>query len=204
MKEHSCTDNLKQLTPATESSSTNDGNRKGHITHSGKDKNDFGNERKIGENNEIRKTYLSNTQGLIVYKFRKLLRENNLHEVSIHGNRYCFMPCIIITLAEHGINKTLEVLSTKVMMHIRQKRDNFYSSFKKFSIEEEEAEKALQKQNKGNTAITSSRIVKPVVEPQEGEAEKSSQKQNKNDASSSVTQKLQSSSSTQGAEDKKS
>ena len=36
MKEHSCTDNLKQLTPTTESSCTNDGNRKGHVTHSGK------------------------------------------------------------------------------------------------------------------------------------------------------------------------
>ena len=76
IKEHSCTDNLKQLTPTTESSSTNDGNRKGHVTHSGKDKNDFGDERKTEENNEIRKTYLSNTQGLTVYKFRKLLREN--------------------------------------------------------------------------------------------------------------------------------
>ena len=27
MKEHSCTDNLKQLTPTAQSSSTNDGNR---------------------------------------------------------------------------------------------------------------------------------------------------------------------------------
>ena len=53
--------------------------------------------------------------------------------------------------------------------------------------EEEKAEKALQKQNKGDTATTSSRIVKPVEEPQEEEAEKSSQKQNKSDASSSVT-----------------
>ena len=55
------------------------------------------------------------------------------------------------------------------------------------TIEKEEAEKALQKQNKGNTATTLSRIVKPVVEPQEEEAEKSLQKQNKSDASSSVT-----------------
>ena len=112
MKEHSCTDNFKQLIPITESSSANDGNRKGHATHSGKDKNDDGDERKTEENNEIRKTYLSNTQGLMVYKFRRLLRENNFHEVSIHGNGHCFLSCIIITLAEHGINKTLEVLST--------------------------------------------------------------------------------------------
>ena len=64
IKEHSCTD--KQLTP-TESSSTN--GRKGHVPHSGTDKNDFGDERITEENNEIRKAYLSNTQGLMLYKF---------------------------------------------------------------------------------------------------------------------------------------
>ena len=45
MKEHSCTDNLKQLTPTAQSSSTNDGNRKGHVPHSQKDKNNFFDER---------------------------------------------------------------------------------------------------------------------------------------------------------------
>ena len=139
-REHSSTDNLKQLTPTAESFSTNDGNRKGHVTHSGKDKNDFGDERKTEENNEIRKTYLSNTQGLMVYKFRKLLRENNLHEVSISGNGYCFLSYIIVTFSEHGINKTLEVLSTEVMAHIRQNRDDFYSSFEISSKLEDEIE----------------------------------------------------------------
>ena len=71
------------------------------------------------------------------------------------------------------------------------------------TIEEEEAEKGLKKQNKGNTAGTSSRIFKPVTEPQEEEAEKSLQKQKKSDASSLVTWKLWSS-STQVAEDEKS
>ena len=65
----------------------------------------------------IRKTYLSNTQGLTLDKLRKLLRENNLHEVLVCGNGYCFLSCIIITLAEHGINKALKVLSTEVMAH---------------------------------------------------------------------------------------
>ena len=58
------------------------------------------------------------------------------------------------------------------------------------TIEEEEAEKALKKPNKGNTAATSSTIVKPVMEPKEEEAETSLQKQNKSYASSSVTRKL--------------
>ena len=69
-----------------------------------KEKNDFFDEREAEEKNNIRKTYLSNTQGLTLYKFIKLLRENNLHEVLVCGNGYCFLSCIILTLAEHGIN----------------------------------------------------------------------------------------------------
>ena len=117
MKEHSCTD---------------------------KDKNDFIDEREAEEKNNIRKTYLSNTQGLTLYKFRKLLRENNLHEVSVCGNGYCFLSCIIITLAEHGINKTLEILSTEVMTHIMENKDDFYSSFKKVSKSEDEKENLIE------------------------------------------------------------
>ena len=88
MKEYSCTDNLKQLTPTAQSSFTNDGNRKGHVPHSQKDKNDLFDEIEAEEKNNVRKTYLSNTQGLTLYKFRKLLRENNLHEILVCGNRY--------------------------------------------------------------------------------------------------------------------
>ena len=95
--------------------------------------------------NNIRKTYLSITQGLTLYKFRKLLRENNLHEVSVRGNGYCFfLSCIIITLAEHGINKTLEILSTEVMTHIMENKDDFYSSFKKVSKLKDEKENLIE------------------------------------------------------------
>ena len=109
-----------------------------------KEENDIFDEREAEEKNNIRKTYLSNTQGLTLYEFRKLLRENNLHEVSVHGNGYCFLSCIIITLAEHGINKTLEILGTKVMTHIMENKDNFYSSFKKVSKSEDEKENLIE------------------------------------------------------------
>ena len=109
-----------------------------------KEKNDFFDEREAEEKNNIRKTYLSNTQGLTLYKFRKLLRENNLHEVSVHGNGYCFLSCIIITLAEHGINKTLKILSTEVMTHIIENKDDFYSSFKNVSKSEDEKEHLIE------------------------------------------------------------
>ena len=67
-----------------------------------------------------------------LYKFRKLPRENNLHEVLVRGNGYCFLSCIIITLAEHGINKTLEILSTEVMTHIIENKDDFIPVLKMF------------------------------------------------------------------------
>ena len=81
---------------------------------------------------------------MTLYKFRKLLRENNLHEVSVRGNGYCFISCIIITLAEHDINKTLEILSTEVMTHIMENKDDFYSSFEKVSKSEDEKENLME------------------------------------------------------------
>ena len=81
---------------------------------------------------------------MTLYKFRKLLRENNLHEVSVCGNGYCFLSCIIITLAEHGINNTLEILSTEVMTFIMENKDNFYSSFEKVSKSEDEKENLIE------------------------------------------------------------
>ena len=72
------------------------------------------------------------------------------------------------------------------------------------TIEEEEAEKALKKTNKGKgkTATTLSTNVQFITEPQKEEAKKTSQKQKKNDASSSEMRNLQS--SIQTAEEEKS
>ena len=131
MKKHACTD--KQLTPAAaQSFSSKDPN------------NDSLEEREANGKNNIRKTYLSNTKGLTLYKFRRLLRENNLHEVLVHGNGYCFLSCIIIALAEHGIKKTLEVLSTEVMSRIKENKDDFYSSFESVPQLENESENVIE------------------------------------------------------------
>ena len=134
IKVHSCT-------PTSENSSTKDEKRKG--TRLGKDMNVI-DERIAQEKNEIRKTYISNPHGLTPYKFRKLIRENDLQEVSVRGNGYCFISCIIITLAELGINKTLEVLSAEVMAHIRQHKEDFYSNFQVLSKSEDEVENLIE------------------------------------------------------------
>ena len=134
IKVHSCT-------PTSENSSRKDENRKG--TQLGKDMNVI-DERIAQEKNEIRKTYISNPHGLTPYKFRKLIRENDLQEVSVCGNGYCFISCIIITLAELGINKILEVLSAEVMAHIRQHKEDFYSNFQVLSKSEDEVENLFE------------------------------------------------------------
>ena len=60
------------------------------------------------------------------------------------GNGYCFLFCIIITLAEHGLIKTLEVLSTEMMALIMENKDDFYSSFKNVSKLEDEKENLIE------------------------------------------------------------
>ena len=62
----------------------------------------------------------------------------------VHGNRYYFLSCIIIALAEHGIKKTLEVLSTEVMSHMRENKDDFYSSFESVPKSENESENLIE------------------------------------------------------------
>ena len=143
MKKHTCTD--KQLTLAVALSSSSKGENGIAQNSSSKDpKDDSLEEREANEKNNIRKTYLSNTKGLTLYKFRRLLRENDLHEVLVRGNGYCFLSCIIIALAEHGIKKTLEVLSTEVMSHIRENKDDFYSSFESVPQSENESENLIE------------------------------------------------------------
>ena len=68
-----------------------------------------------------------------------------------------FLSCIIIT--EHGINKTLEVLSTEVMAHIMENKDDFYSSFKNVSKSEDEKENLI---NSDSVDVCIAAIVKTL------------------------------------------
>ena len=142
MKKHVCTD--KQLTLAAAQSSSSKGENGTAQSSSSKDPNDDSLEKREANEKNIRKTYLSNTKGLTLYKFRRLLRESDLHEVLVRGNGYCFLSCIIIALAEHGIKKTLEVLSSEVMSHIRENKDDFYSSFESVPQLENESENLIE------------------------------------------------------------
>ena len=47
-------------------------------------------------------------------------------------------------MVQHGINRTLEILSTEVMTHIMKNKDDFYSSFEKVSKSEDEKENLIE------------------------------------------------------------
>ena len=77
-----------------------------------------GNVIQSGESNPLRNAFTRNKRALSVAKFNKLICENKLREVVIPGNGYCFISSLLITLAEAGINKKMEVLSVEVMNDI--------------------------------------------------------------------------------------
>ena len=89
------------------------------------------------EDNIIRKTFMLSTKGLLTcYKFNKLLRDNNFHEVIVPGNGYCCISALLITLAEQGVNKEMAVLAHEVMTEIRN-HTRFYQDFHDSASEEE-------------------------------------------------------------------
>ena len=91
----------------------------------------------VEEDNIVRRTFMLNQKGLLTcYKFSKLIRENNFHEVVLPGNRYCYISAILITLAEQGVNKEMAILSHEVMTEIRN-HIRFYGTFYDSSSEEE-------------------------------------------------------------------
>ena len=73
----------------------------------------------VEEDNIVRRTFMLNQKGLLTcYKFSKLMRENNFHEVVLLGNRYCYISAILINLVELGVNKEMAVLAHEVMTEI--------------------------------------------------------------------------------------
>ena len=58
-------------------------------------------------------------KGLSDVKFKQLLAANNLVEVIVLGNGFCFLSTLLVTLGEHGINKDMNNLSIELMNEIR-------------------------------------------------------------------------------------
>lgn len=60
------------------------------------------------------------TNTLSWYKFSKLLKNENMMEVEVPGNGFCFISSILVGLAEQGINKDYNVLSIDIMNEIKR------------------------------------------------------------------------------------
>ena len=64
------------------------------------------------------------TPKMSTYSFKKLIKDNDFVEVEVPGNGFCFQSALLVALSEHGINKTLDMLSIEMMSEI----DQYYAS----------------------------------------------------------------------------
>ena len=107
------------------------------VNHSEQSGDNKSGEASFEEDNIIRKAFMLSTKGLLTcYKFNKLLRDNNFHEVIVPGNGYCYVSALLITLAEQGVNKEMAVLALEVMTEIKN-HTRFYRNFNDSASEEE-------------------------------------------------------------------
>ena len=64
-------------------------------------------------------------KGLSHMKFKQMLVANDLVEVIVPGNGFCFMSTLLVTLGECGINKDMNNLSIEVMNEIRNNMEMY-------------------------------------------------------------------------------
>ena len=77
---------------------------------------------------DIKSTFTSNLKGLSLSEFDKLFKRNGMKLVTVPGNGFCFVSCVLVTLAEQGKNKSLDVLSVEIMIEIT----NHLTHYKQF------------------------------------------------------------------------
>ena len=53
--------------------------------------------------------------------------------VTVPGNGFCFISCVLVTLAEQGINKTIDVLSVEIMIE----NNNHITHYKQYGNQED-------------------------------------------------------------------
>ena len=64
-------------------------------------------------------TFFENNKQPTVYRFNKMLASNNLHEVKIPGNGFCFLSALLVTLQERGIETDFNNVCLQVMNELR-------------------------------------------------------------------------------------
>ena len=84
-------------------------------------------EEPLDESHVLRKEIKENSAGILGYMFKKLIKNNNMREIRLPGNGFCFLTGLVITLEELGINKDFPLLASEIMTEIR---DNFQTQYK--------------------------------------------------------------------------
>ena len=74
---------------------------------------------------DIKSTFTSNLNGLSLSQFDKLFKRNGMKLVTMPGNGFCFISCVLVTLAKQGINKSLDVLSVEIMIEITNHLEHY-------------------------------------------------------------------------------
>ena len=64
-------------------------------------------------------TFFENNKQPTVYRFNKMLSSNNLREVKIPGNGFCFLSALLVTLQERGIETDFYNVCLQVMNELR-------------------------------------------------------------------------------------
>ena len=82
---------------------------------------------------DIKSTFASNPHGLTLSQFNKLFQKNQMKLVTVPGNGFCFISCVLVTLAEQGINKTIDVLSVEIMIEI----NNHITHYKQYGNQDD-------------------------------------------------------------------
>ena len=75
--------------------------------------------------NHIISQVKADMKGLSHVKFKQLLAANDLVEVIVLGNGFCFLSTLLVTLGECGINKDMNNLSIEVMNEIRNNMEMY-------------------------------------------------------------------------------
>ena len=68
-----------------------------------------------------------------VYKFNKMLASNNLQEIKIPENGFCFISSLLVTLAERGIKTDYNNVTLNIMTELRSHAVNYM----KWSVDEQ-------------------------------------------------------------------
>ena len=75
--------------------------------------------------NHIISQVKTDKKGLSHMKFKQMLAANDLVEVIVQENGFCFLSILLVVLGEHGVKNDMNNLSIEVMNEIRNNMEMY-------------------------------------------------------------------------------